>query len=127
VALCWLLTVALCVSPLASARAELIRSDQALESGRTTGQQAPPAQLRRNLVAQLEAAGVPGNIASARVDALTDGEIVALSGDVADAPAGGYAGAIIAAVVIVAVVYIAIVLLVTQVVRERKQESGSTS
>lgn len=100
------------VIPYRAARAELVTTESVVTgSGTTESSRARLRTLldRRDVQEQLQAYGVSAQEAAARVDALTDAEVVAIAGRLDDVPAGGNLGAaaVGAGYIIVGVAYVA--------------------
>jgi hypothetical protein len=82
--LCATLIATMSLLPLQAARAEMITPGQVSDLHARNSSQA-----RELLASQLQALGVPGEAARARVAALSDEEASALAAQAATAPAGG--------------------------------------
>lgn len=77
---------------IGTASAGLVSTKEAIQATQTSQARAQLKALlqRPELAAELKALGASPAEAQARVDAMTDKEVMALAGKVADLPAGGY-------------------------------------
>lgn len=100
---CRVLVVSLLTLSFQTAQAGLIGAEQAAPASASTERSLVLGALDRGEVtAQLQAAGIDPNAARARVAAMTDQEVQALSQDIQAAPAGAMSTAGWVAVVLIA-------------------------